>query len=126
MAKKTSKPERFVEILAVQLTPEEIAAYADMAARTAAEADRRESDRATRNKVERETIELLEGEVRGNLRRVRERREDREVECEEIRNFSVGSIQIVRLDTNEVVRERSMTMEERQEQLFPVRKDIGE
>ena len=94
MAKKAraTEVERFIERLPVRLTIEEIAAYADMAARTRAEADLREADRALRNKLEREAIEGLEAEMREHLRKVREKREDRDVECEERMVFASNTV----------------------------------
>jgi len=124
--KAAPEPRRFTETLAVQLTVEEIAAYADMAARIAADADAREEGRASQNKAERDGIELMQGQVRDYLRRVREKRDYRPVDCEETMDWARNAVRVFRTDTEELVRERAMTTEERQQRLFELPQKEGE
>jgi hypothetical protein len=45
---------------------------------------------------------------------IRDRKEYRRVDCEEIRNYRLGTVQKLRLDTNEVFDVRPMNYDERQ------------
>jgi hypothetical protein len=117
--------ERDVMVLPVQLKADEIAAYADQAARAAAERDAEESARDAANKTAKSKIETLDGQVNSLLRKVRERAENRSVDVEKRWDFPQNAVRVVRLDTGEVVSERAMTFDERQTRLFelPAAKD---
>lgn len=122
MAKQKGKApvevERDVLTLPVQLKPEEIAAYADMAARAAAERDAKDAAREAANKLAKSEIETLDGQVNSLLRKVRERQENRTVDVERRWDFPGNAVRVVRLDTGEIVAERAMTIDERQTRLF--------
>ncbi len=49
---------------------------------------------------------------------VQNRFDIRPVPCEEIHNLTSGTVKTIRTDTNEVLREREMTQEERQGKIF--------
>jgi len=48
-------------------------------------------------------------------------KEDREVSCEVKKDFDSNTVTVVRDDTGEVVEERPLTVDERQENMFPHR-----
>lgn len=114
---KSESSDVHTENLFCALQADEIAAYADQAAHEIEQADRLEAERVLRNKAEREAIESIELGARDKLRRVRERREERVVQCKTVKNFTMNAVQVIRLDTDEVVRERAMTPDERQAEL---------
>jgi hypothetical protein len=51
--------------------------------------------------------------------------EFRTVECEVIKEFTTNTARTIRLDTNELVRERALTIEERQQSLIP-QENVGD
>lgn len=59
----------------------------------------------------------LEAEIANVSERLNSGWEMKSVECEEQRDFRVGSVLIVRVDTREIIEERAMTFEERQGEL---------
>lgn len=66
-----------------------------------------------------EDIKALEREVEKLAVSIRTRQELREVECLEKREFRTNEVVVVRTDTGDVIDSRAMTIEERQECLFP-------
>lgn len=48
---------------------------------------------------------------------VRNRYEFRDIQCEEVKNFQTGQLTVTREDTSEIVKERELTMEEKQRPL---------
>lgn len=57
---------------------------------------------------------------------VREKRERRMVECHDLFDFAEGNVQLIRLDTDEIVEERIMRDSDRQMELFPDEKASGD
>lgn len=114
-----SNVERYQQLLACDLTPDEIASYADQAARAAELRDQKERAREDANKAAKAEIERLDTDLGEFLKKVRTRKETREVTCERRFIFEENVVRIVRLDTGEVVSERAMTYDERQVVMFP-------
>jgi len=112
--------ERSTMVLACKLNESEVASYADEAARISLMRDQKEEARVNAQKDAKAEIEGLDGQIREFLRKVRDKSESREVVVETRFEFSENAVRTVRLDTGEIVSERAMTYEERQEQLFPI------
>lgn len=109
-----------IETLPVKLTESEVAVRADeLAEKVKALSDEREGAKATASAAK-ERIAEIETEVRELAYTVRNKTENRHVECREIRNEERRTMDIVRVDTGETVRYRAMTMNELTRPLFPV------
>jgi hypothetical protein len=137
MAKKRTRgsgdepnTERSTMVLSCKLTGSEVASYADQAANLALVRDQKEEARVQAQKDAKAAIDELDGSISAFLRKVRDKSETREVVVETVFGFSENAVRVVRLDSGEVVSERAMTYDERQEQLFPIaggrRKGDGE
>lgn len=63
-------------------------------------------------------IKTLRQEIHDITKAVTTKTEEREVECEERMNFTASTVEVVRLDTLEVVESRAMTLRERQRDMF--------
>lgn len=60
----------------------------------------------------------LEAEIHDLAKILRTGREDREVEVKELRNDQARTIEVIRIDTGEIVESRPMTIHELQKPLF--------
>lgn len=111
--------------LPVELTKEEIFARGKELARTkdahtAASAKLEQAKLAAKSAKEQINSEIKEAEeeMRRLARAIRSGREDRDVEILDKPDFKKGVMNIVRLDTGELVRTRGLTEAERQRSLF--------
>lgn len=113
--------ERTMIELVCQLTQEEIAERAYDAGQVDQQIMAKEMAFDSIKKTQKAEIEELMGQRRTLLREIRNRQTERDVECEVHRIFHPEFVvRVIRLDTGEVVRERPMSMEERQGQLVGI------
>lgn len=77
-----------------------------------------EEAREAENKRRKGDIALLEGVTARLSTAISTGTEDKDVDCEERKDFIHGTVTIVRMDTGEVVDQRVMSAEERQEKMF--------
>jgi len=112
------KKHTFTKSLKVQLTNDEILSAAESLAKTLDELGSLEDDK--KSLVESFKAKITEAEARTTQykAKVRDKYEWRPVDCEETMDPAAGTVVVKRLDTDEVIEERSMTYEERQGQLF--------
>jgi hypothetical protein len=123
--KQASKPPRsFHEKLPCVLTNEELAERGAKIAEAYAEQDTLDAERKNVNDGYKAKIELVEGRIRELAGVLRTKQELREVELIEEFIFATNTVRVTRADTKEVVRERAMTKNERQEEL-PLEKKNG-
>lgn len=113
------RTDKWHEDLRCALHPAEVAERADRCAIKMGERDKVAIELKVVSAELRTQIKALEGEISSLGRMVREKVETREVECKEVEAFGQNAVQVVRLDTGEVVRERAMTSDEQQRALFP-------
>lgn len=107
---KTSR--KIFKEIAFALTDSELITKAKTAAVLSKEIDQKENALKDYVKVEKENIKKLDFEKRRNLKLVREGKEDRVVEVNQLMDYAEGKISYVY--QGEVVEERVMTVEERQ------------
>lgn len=117
--KKTNgKPPRsFTERMPCKLTDAELVDRGGKLADAYAEADALEAERKNTNDGFKAKIELVEQRVRDLAGTLRTKQETREVELLEEYDYRTFSVRVKRADTGEMVRERAMTKNERQEEL---------
>jgi hypothetical protein len=108
------KIERFARTLRVELTPEEVARRADRCAHVVAEREGKVEEAKTATAHIKARIKELDAELRSLSNEVRDKAKYTEVDCERRYNYRLGTIAVVRLDTNATVDERAMTGAERQ------------
>ncbi len=120
MAKKKDVSAREMRTLPVRLADDELLGYGDEAARLFAAAQHEEDALREHAKETRGFIEQKREHALELLRRVREKSEDREVECERTADFATRKLRVIRMDTGEVVQERALTFDELQGRLFVV------
>ncbi len=110
--------EAVEEILPVWLTDAEKQAYGEEMAVALVEISRQEEELVFLKKHYKEGIEPLEDRVRELAARINDGHEERRVNCEIVKDFEAGTVTVWRLDTMEVVRQRDMTLEEKQRSLL--------
>lgn len=111
-------PRRFPELLPVKLSDAEIgdrAKKAAVARRKIAEYEAQKSAAASHWKAK---IELAENERDELLDVIDSGVEDRAVECVESYEYRTGTVRVHRVDNGTLIRERAMTSQERQPDLF--------
>lgn len=115
------KAERWTETLRCELVDDEVQDRAGQAARAWSEAEQNETELKGLAEEMRGGIKSLRARCGELLRAVRERAEYRLVACEEVPNLGGidPHVDIVRVDTGEVIRKRPLTPEERQLRLLP-------
>lgn len=100
--------------LPVTLTDSELLERGDQLAR----AHQAVTDEEARQKTEKERMKDALGELEGAVRRlariVRDKAEDRDVECRIVHDYLANAVQVVREDTGEVIESRAMSDHERQ------------
>lgn len=102
------------------LSAEELASYADRAAKLDEELfDKREALSAYQKAAKAEMDEITRDRS-DCLRKVRTRREERKVACQRTFDFTTNAVITTRLDSGEVVDTRAMTYDERQQHLFEI------
>jgi hypothetical protein len=109
-----------IERLPVKLTEPEVAIRADELAEKVKELQDAKDGAKETQAAAKERISEIESEVKKLAGVVREKAEDRQVTCREVRNEERRTIDLVREDTGETVRYRAMTMSELTRPLFPV------
>lgn len=109
--------------LPVRLTDTELLIKAKELSAKVAELDAVE---ATKKSVAAECkvkYDTLNSDIHHLAKILRTGREDREIEVQEIRNDPARTIEVVRIDTGEVVESRPMTINELQKPLFPEKEE---
>lgn len=109
--------------LPVRLTDGELLAKSKELAAKITELDEvedRKKSAVAQCKVKSDELDL---DIHKIARILRTGREDREVEVSEIRNDPARTIEVVRLDTGEIVESRPMTIHELQKPLFPEKEE---
>ena len=118
----TRPPRSFTEKMPCTLSNQELADRGSQLADHYAEADRLEDERKNTNDGFKARIALVEQSIRDLAGTLKSKTELREVELVEEFIFATNTVRISRADTKEVVRERAMTRNERQEEL-PLEKE---
>lgn len=111
---KTERRETFERHLRVILTREQIAEFADRAAHMLEERDTKEGNFEALKKQAKAELEALESKHRELSGYVRDKARYQEVQCERVFDYSRGVVIEKRLDTEETLQERAMTLDERQ------------
>lgn len=116
----TGYPYIVTETLAVKLKPSEIKERLEDVARMIGNREELEEEKRQSAADYRERLKTLDAEILKFSKEARERQVYQPVDCERRRNEEKRAIDTVRLDTDQVIRSRPMTDEERQIGLFPV------
>jgi len=122
MNEKENKP--FLRTLPVRLTREELLARADELSHKHGEQEEEERTQSDMKASMKSRMERLKLEITGIARVIREKAEDRMVECQERFDYEAKVVETFRLDTGEVVGSRGMTADERNLSLFPQATDV--
>jgi len=112
--------------LTVKLTAAEFEARASQMASASAEAERLADERKTTAARYKNQIDELEATVRKLARAIESRAEDRNVECEWVKDLDAGVMRLERRDTRAVVESRALTPKEKTGDLFPADAPEGE
>ena len=112
------REERFLEELEVKLTDAELATRATDLAHEITFCEERVADLKEYASAEREGIKASESRISKLARAIERGVETRSIECIERPNLEIDQVEIVRLDTSEVVRTRAFESDERQASLF--------
>ena len=112
-----TKTIKVVKELRCALTDEELLARGQALARALEQMQKREADGKAFAANVKSDIEQYKKEGLRLTSHIAEKSEWRPVECNEVHDFEAGTVSVVRLDTGEVVSERRMWDEERQEDL---------
>jgi hypothetical protein len=111
-------PSKIVkEYLKCILTEDEKKAISDRMALTILTISEKEDQLKSVSKQIKGEIARCELDLNGYAEKTRSGYEMRNVECKEIINFDDGTFTKVRLDTGELIVERNLTMEEKQQRL---------
>ena len=108
---------KVVKELRCKLTDEELLERGQALARALEQRQKREADGKAFAANVKSDIEQYKKEGLRLTSHIAEKSEWRKVECDEVHDFEAGTVSVVRLDTGEVVSERRMWDEERQEDL---------
>lgn len=111
------KLQPFTQELEVDLTSDELADRARRAAHRLQDHDAMQERHKAEAKQNRAALEEVASEIRTLSRAVREGTEFREVDCERVYNWTLGTVTDRRKDTGAVLSERAMTDAERQKAL---------
>ena len=106
------------ELLRCDLTPEEIKDYGDRLARKCSEIDEIEDQKKAIMSDLKSRIDSANTEKSSLARKIQNKYEFRDVPCEIRKDYGLKLVQSVRLDTGEVINERTMTADELQAGLF--------
>ena len=108
---------KVVKELRCALTDEELLARGQALARALEQMQKREADGKAFAANVKSDIEQYKKEGLRLTSHIAEKSEWRPVECNEIHDFAEGTVTMVRLDTGELISERRMWDEERQDEL---------
>ena len=115
-----SAPKEIEVDLLVDLTPEEVQEPAQQLSSTITEYDQCESAKRDAMKAYSEELQSLRGRMKALSKVIRDKAELRIVHClVELDTPIPGHKRLVRLDTGEVVCEKLMTDDDRQQPMFP-------
>lgn len=112
--------ETFYRDLRCELTDSEVAAVAEELALQVGEREKTETAKASAAAAFGATLKAQAQEIGLLGRKVRDKAEQRAIECQRIADYKQGVMETVRLDTGEVISRRALTVEERQGQLLPL------
>lgn len=123
MAKKSGKDDGIkvslvTKKLPVKLDDDELLERGRMLVENMRKTATAEAERKAENDRRKGDIELLEGVTSKISIAISTGTEDRDVECEQRKDYTHGTVTIVRMDTGELVDQRVMTADERQEKMF--------
>lgn len=108
---------KVVKELRCALTDEELLARGQALARALEQMQKREADGKAFAANVKSDIEQYKKEGLRLTSHIAEKSEWRHVECNEVHDFKEGTVSLIRLDTCEVISERRMWDEERQDEL---------
>ncbi|MDR4483865.1 MAG: hypothetical protein R3B95_11740 [Nitrospirales bacterium] len=107
--------KRYIERdLPCKLTNEELLSIGKRLGALSDECEKRAVEKAAFNKELKEQEEKAQDEMSVLRRELRTGIQPRIIECEERHDFERGAVTIMRLDTGEIVEERTMTLADRQ------------
>lgn len=106
--------QRMTETLPCRLTVGEQIEHSRHLARMLDDLDAMDDDHSAQKLAMKEERANLEAAIRSTRRLVASSKEERLVEVEDRNDYATNKVFRVRMDTSEIVRERAMTMEERQ------------
>ena len=112
-----TKTLKVVKELRCALTDEELLARGQALARALEQMQKREADGKAFAANVKSDIEQYKKEGLRLTSHIAEKSEWRPVECNEVHDFKEGTVSLIRLDTGEVISERRMWDEERQDEL---------
>lgn len=112
-----AKIEKYTSSQRCILTSEEIADRADRAAAMLADRDQKEEEQKAAAKHAKSIIEAIDADLRHVSNEVRTRSTYRAIECERRFEYTTGIMREIRLDTDEVIGERKLTLAEMQREL---------
>jgi hypothetical protein len=121
--KKLGKDDKVITIaqtrdLRVELTPEEVASDATTLAQKLADLQKVESELESIKSQYKGKLTEIDGQIQQLARRVRDKFENRPTDVVEVRNNTTGMFMEIRMDTEDVINERKMTVAERQGKLW--------
>lgn len=108
-----------IRMLPVLLNAEELLTKASLLSAKVHELAMEEEDQKDTKAAMKKRVDELNREITDVARIVREKAEPRPVEVHESKNYTRRIVEIVRVDTGEVIDSRPMTEQERNVELFP-------
>ena len=81
------------------------------------ELDKVEEEKKAVNDGFKAKIDTLKGQIRGAAHKINTGQEQRLIDCRVDKDFATNQVRVVRLDTQEVVEERALTPDERQQMM---------
>lgn len=109
--------ETIYESLPCPLTDDELAAKRDQIAASVRDAEEVETERREVAKELGDKLKNLGALAKRLAREINERSEHRQIKCRWKKNRTARRMELVRLDTGEIVRTRDMTVDEAQDRL---------
>lgn len=116
----------FAKMLPVRLTEPEIKTKGERLSELVIEAVDVEDEKKAVNKVHADKLKEIGKEMRGLAREVRSGEEEREVDCEERPDHGRNIIEVMRMDTGEIVVHRPMDDGDRQRELGDIERTVEE
>ena len=115
--KPKSMTRKVTKCLPVKLTDEEVLKYGRDVARAHADRARIELELDSVKSDYKGKIAEQDGIIGKLSPRIHSGIESREVECEEVKDYTSGTVRVRRLDTDELIEERPMREDEKQVQM---------
>lgn len=107
----------FTKEIPFDLTDDEVREYSEQMARGVQDLEAMKEGKRAENKRRGDEIKTLQEDVNGLAGKVDSGVEMREVECEWVKCFANGTMQMTRLDTSEIIDTRPMDDNEKQRDL---------